>query len=400
MTNKKINRTNTKVRTVSASLLMLFVMAFLAACSSNAVPELMQYGTYGADVATHIARTYPRRVAGQDAERQTAQYIKEQFTDLGYSFEEQTVNLSSGGTSSNIIVRIPGKGFVANESSDENLNYEVYDRRAKSADGLFNRSVIVAARYDSDPNSPEGNQALSDNASGVGALLTLARQLKEYTMGYDITLIALGGGYDNYAGSRAFAATLNETQIQEIDTFFEFRSLYSGDKLYASSGWSSTYPNQKYRLRQPMYELADVAQNESVNSYTGVSLYQNQLSFMIPNILFEQTPPSGMGAPAETVMLREISTTLSDYRVFDQLGVPTVLFESYNFTGDSMEEVSETVDPNFASTNYGIRSTAFDNIETLAQYNDDTELEDRINASAFIVLKGIATGVIGSDTSY
>lgn len=384
------------------ALTMIFIILFitLASCSTARVHELAEYDDYGANIAQDIARNYPIRVAGSEAETATANYIKGEFAELGYRYEEQMVSLSNGSSTNNIIVNIPGKGFVASESSDEDLDYEVYDRRARPEEGLFHRQVIVAARYDTDPNAAEGNQGASDNASGVGALLTLAKSLKEYSMGYDIVLIALGGGWDNYAGARAYASTMTEDDIWATDVFYEFRSLYSGDRLYSSAGWSSTYPNQKYRLRQTMYELADLAIDNNVYAYTGEALYQNQSSLPIPNPLLEEAAPAGMASARETVVFKEISSTNSDYRVFDQLGIPIVLMESYNFQGESLDDFVESVDPNYSSTGNMVRSTAFDNLDSLREFKDADLLENRINAAAYIVLKGIESGVIGARTDY
>ena len=193
---------------------------------------------------------------------------------------------------------------------------------------------------------------------------------------------------------------MTEDDIWATDVFYEFRSLYSGDRLYSSAGWSSTYPNQKYRLRQTMYELADLAIDNNVYAYTGEALYQNQSSLPIPNPLLEEAAPAGMASARETVVFKEISSTNSDYRVFDQLGIPIVLMESYNFQGESLDDFVESVDPNYSSTGNMVRSTAFDNLDSLREFKDADLLENRINAAAYIVLKGIESGVIGARTDY
>ena len=65
-----------------------------------------------------------------------------------------------------------------------------------------------------------------------------------------------------------------------------------------------------------------------------------------------------------------------------------------------MDDISENRNPNFSSTNYLVRGTDFDNIETLGNYSEEDLLQNRINASAFMVLKSIETGVIGSSKNY
>ena len=366
--NTKTNlvKKSNKIRSLRSWMVLALVCTMLlSACRSNTVPEIMKYDDYGKKVALNIAENYPKRVAGSESETAVADLIKKEFESFGYNVENQSIELESGGHSRNLIVKIPGKGFVAEEDTDSELDFSIYERRAKEEYGLFRRKVIVAARYDSNPNAPENNDGISDNASGIGALLTLAKQLKEYTMGYDVELVALGAGFSNNAGSRKLLESKSPEEIKNIDAFYEFRSLYGGDKLYAHSGWSSTYPKQKYKLRQPAYQLAEVAYDESVSYYTGVVLYQNQISLQIDNMLLNTEAPEGFGEAPEKIVFREMSENESDYREFDKRGVPVVYLESYNYSGESMDDISENRNPNFSSTNYIVRGTDFDNIETL-----------------------------------
>ena len=401
--NTKTNlvKKSNKIRSLRSWMVLALVCTMLlSACRSNTVPEIMEYDDYGKKVALNIAENYPKRVAGSESETAVADLIKKEFESFGYNVENQSIELESGGHSRNLIVKIPGKGFVAEEDTDSELDFSIYERRAKEEYGLFRRKVIVAARYDSNPNAPDNNDGISDNASGIGALLTLAKQLKEYTMGYDVELVALGAGFSNNAGSRKLLESKSPEEIKNIDAFYELRSLYGGDKLYAHSGWSSTYPKQKYKLRQPAYQLAEVAYDESVSYYTGVVLYQNQISLQIDNMLLNTEAPEGFGEAPGKIVFREMSENESDYREFDKRGVPVVYLESYNYSGESMDDISENRNPNFSSTNYIVRGTDFDNIETLGNYSEEDLLQNRINASAFMVLKSIETGVIGSSKNY
>ncbi len=399
-TIKKSKTSNNSKRSSAWIAIALVCIMFLSSCRSNTVPEILKYDDYGKKIALNIAENYPKRSAGSESEAAVAELIRKEFETLGYDVESQAVELESGNNSQNLIVKIPGKGFIASKGVDAEMDFSIYERRAKEEYGLFRRKVIVAARYDSNPDAPEENDGISDNASGIGALLTLAKELKEYTMGYDIELVALGGGFANNAGSRKLLADKSAEEIKNIDAFYEFRSLYGGDKLYAHSGWSSTYPNQKYKLRQPAYQLAETAFNESVSYYTGIILYQNQISLQIDNMLLNSEAPEGFGKAPEKIVFREMSKNESDYREFDKLGVPVVYLESYNYSGESMDDIVENRNPNFASTNYLVRGTEFDNIETLGNYSEEDLLQSRINASAFMVLKSIETGVIGSNTEY
>lgn len=393
MTNNKNSRGRT-FRFRLISLLLILSLFGLSACrSGRSVHLLSRFGSYGADFAARIASSYPRRPAGSEAEKMVGDMIFEEFKKLGFVPEVQDFTLGGSENSRNIIVRIPGAGFTANPDEVDQFDYEVYHYRAKPEDGLFRRQVIVGARYDSDPNAAEGSDGISDNASGVGALMQLARYLKRTQMGFDVILVAFGAGFSNATGANSFAATLSERDQQITNCFYEFRSLYAGGKLYANAGWSSVIPGKKYMLRQPTYGIADIALNQPIYSIAKETLYQNQSTYKIPNPLSQETATEGNST--DEVVFREISRFGSDYRAFDRLMIPCVIMESYDYSADNYDELKENVDPNFASTNYQIRGTAFDNIATLREYSDKDSLQNRINVASFLVYKAIEEGVIG-----
>lgn len=396
MMNSEHKLTGRRLRHGFMALLLCLSLILPVSCSRQKnVHLLSRFGEYGSDIARHIASLYPSRPAGSEAERQTGDYIKMVFEDLGYETEEQHIYLGNGTNSRNIIVRIPGFGFTADPDTLDAYNYDVYARRAKAEDGLFRRQVIVGARYDSDPEAPEAADGISDNASGVAALLQLARWLKRVPVGYDVILVAFGAGFSGETGAVSFAASLDEEARQITDCFYEFRSLYAGGKLYANAGWSSIYPGYKYILRQPAYEVADLSIREPIYRICHESLYQNQSTYKIPNPLADETPPAGMRRAASEVVFREIPKMVSDFRAFDRLAIPCVIFESYDYSADSFEELKENVDPNFASSDYRVRGTEFDNVTTLDEFVGEESLTNRINAASYLVYAAIKSGALG-----
>lgn len=91
-----------------------------------------------------------------------AAYIEGEFTALGYPVRSQRYRVSSpAGEVRNLVVEIPGHGQTG-------------------------EIVVLGAHYDSVPGSPGAN----DNASGVAALLELARLLKDASPGRTLRLVA------------------------------------------------------------------------------------------------------------------------------------------------------------------------------------------------------------------
>lgn len=360
----------------------------LSACSGAGTADLVhQFQSYGADFAKKVATTYPRRPAGSEAETALGDMIFEEFTRLGFKPEFQEVNLPDGGKSRNVIVRIPGTGFTADEDRLKTFNYDIYDRRAKAEDGLFHRNVVIGARYDTDPEAAEESDGISDNASGLGALLLTGQTLKRYKVGYDVTLVALGGGFADLAGARIFVESLDADKMAMTDIFYEYRNLYAGEKLYGHAGWSSLKPDSKYKFRQPLYAIQDLAIEERLLDKTGIALYGNQSTYKVDN-------PLGEGQ----VVFRDFSLHQSDYRAFDEKGIPVVFFESYNYGAEKQEDLAENNDPNYQSTNFKVSGTAFDNTESLEKLSEKQFLERRINATVYLVYLALEQGVLGGQS--
>ena len=244
-------------------------------------------------------------------------------------------------------------------------------------------TVLVAATYNTPSLDQEtianGNfNGISDNASGVGALMMLAKQLKNYRSGYDIILVALGGTNQNYAGARALYNGLSESTLDTLDCFYEIRNIYAGTKLYAHSGWSSLLPNQKYEMRRRAYAMTDVAIEYGLIETHGTDLYLNEAGFNVPSPISDGT-----------VIYREFTLTPSNYRVFDEQGIPIVYFEAYDYNGKDLDSLSETRSPDFAETNGKVGGTKFDNASYLNDVLEEGQLEERINLMAFILAEGL-----------
>ncbi len=377
-------------------IILLLSTLFITSCSQGGtVPLVHQLGTYGADFATEIAREFPSRIAGSSNERAVAEKIVEEFERLGFEPEIQEFTLANGNTSQNVVVRIPGSGFVADEDSIDQFDYEVYNRRAQAADGVFRRHVVIGARYDTTSEPPTGHDGISDNASGVGALMLTAQTLKRYAVGYDVSLVALGAGFSNIAGATHYVESLKDEELAQTDVFYEYRSLYGGGKLYGHAGWSSLYPNAQYKMRQPLYEIADIAINYSLFGRTGHVFYTNQSTYSVSNPVAEEPVPEGFTAPNATAAFREFSHTPSDYRAFDRVGIPIVFFESYDYSASSFDALEENNNPNFQETENIVRGTSFDNIAKLREENLEDYLAQRINNTVYLVYIALTQGVLG-----
>jgi alkaline phosphatase isozyme conversion protein len=405
-------------------LAMLPLLLPLTGCGDAAPSKttVANYGTYGSNVARKLAVTYPLRSAGSTQERSAGDMIIKALKDMGYEPIVTEFGFTDGQgetlQSRNIAVKIAGKGFT------------LTDADGKTSD--IRRQVIIGAHYDTpvsvadvaaaketaatgQPGTGETTaevafepswadyDGIHDNASGIGALLTAAKEMKSVHYGYDVILVAFGAGSAGQAGALYYASQLSKAEVAATDAMYCIDSIYAGDKVYAHSGWNSLEGNYQkdYGKRRKLYEVTDVFYEYELYTNNNFMLYTNMASFDVT--------VEGIPTP---VVYREWSLTESDYRPFDQLDIPIVFFESGNYDAASLEEVQESKNPSFGATSGKIRGTQFDQTDYLAQILNTTratagtgeasqaapidQLTKRINNVAFILLEAIRRGPAGT----
>ncbi len=377
------------IKRLTAVLITASVCLSLAACKDGETKKTIpaDYGSYGADIARELAQTYPNRKAYSSDEAAAGSYICEKMKDLGYEPVIQSFTGSSGLTSNNYIVKIEGTGFYVQDDAG-NFNLE-------------KRIAVIGAHYDV-PN-PAGEaegysyDGISDNASGIGCLMTALSQAKTYTdMGYDVYFVAFGAGTDNYAGAYAFYESLTDEERASIDVMYCIDSIYAGDKVYASAGYNSLISGKKYAMRRKLYQTYDVCYANTLYTNYKFDIYYNESGI--------KTDLDGDGV---VDIYNEVSANRSDYVVFDEAGIPVVFFDSYDYNFKSMDEMKDTKNLNLQDFGGNIKGTPADSTELLdsvIRKDDIDEDEDgipdksgdvlqiRINAIAFVILETLNKG--------
>lgn len=446
----------------SRMLVCLFILSIavsvLTACDTDAEEEikLADYGNYGSGIARDISARFPYRSPGSEQEYSTGEYLIELLENMGYEPDVSrfTFQDAAGETrmSRNIAVTIPGSGFKYVET-DENTGDAV------SYGESFNSRVIIGAHYDTkisqeealppeettedeqtDETQDQENETESvpdwsdytgihDNASGVAVIVTLAREMQEIVFGYDVTLVLFGAGEADQAGARHFAAGLSGEDREKTDVMYCIDGIYAGDKIYAHSGWNSLRSDtlKHYENRRKLYEATDVFYEYELYTNNGYMLYTNQSSI---NVHLPETNDSEASDPVDNpdetgteddnievdpgplYQYREWSLHISDYRPFDELGIPIVFFDSGDYDIIALEEMKESNNPAFSLTDGRIRHTPFDSTLLLVRIlnqsrsagrEDDTEivlldqLSRRINNTAFIILEAVKKGIYNAE---
>jgi len=418
----RINRLLASYRLLLVALAVLLAVMPLAACDSGDETEIIlaDYGSYGADFALKLATEYPNRSPGSDQELAAGDLIIKEFKSLGYTPIVTTFTFADDQgnslTSRNIAVLIEGSGFSREQPSGQidSLNSQVivgahYDttvtaEQAAAAQPTTEETTTSPAGETSETSVPVPTLAdcdgIHDNASGIGSLLTIAREIKKYQYGYDVILVAFGAGAADQAGSRWFASQLGTADLSKTSVMYCIDSIYAGDKVYAHAGRRSALGGTRkdYEKRRKLYEVTDVFYENELYTNNAYMLYTNQSSVMLE---LEGFP--------EKVVYREWSLNDSDYLPFDDLGVPVVFFESFDYNEDSLEDMKESQNPAFGETGGLIRGTHFDASEFLHQLlnttlttetGEDVEVQKpvdklvkRINNTSFIILEAINKGI-------
>lgn len=396
------------------ALIVVLILAILApaaaGCSGggSAAVKPARYGSFGAEFARTLAAANPARTAGSEGETKTGDRIIEALRDLGFEptvtpFSFKTTD-GSTKTSRNISVRIPGTGVnvkptprptstVASATGRPAANptgsaATTADRTTEKTEKpeKATRQVIIGAHYDATATQADIDRAksaapsatgatsatsgpgwvptwkdftgISDNASSIGALVLMARELKSKRNAHDVVLVAFGAGHATQAGARDFVAKMSADEIARTDAMYNLENIYAGDKLYANAGQNSIKPNfqKDYEKRRKLYEVTDIYYEFELYSNNRVALYTNQ-----SNIETDQNRGK-IKAP-----YREWTTHLSDYLPFDEKGIPIVFFESYDYDVPTLEAMRESNNPAFTATNGRISGTPYDSTRFLEQ---------------------------------
>jgi alkaline phosphatase isozyme conversion protein len=167
------------------------------------------FGAVAREHITAITEQFGARWTGTEQETKTAQYIKEEFTKMGYEPEVKPFS-REGWVDDQTQAMFNSANVVAVKQGDSN------------------QVIVVGAHYDS---SDEGLGA-DDNASGTGAVLELAKILKDVPTPYTIHFVAFGGEEAGLLGSQEYVDKLSPEEIENTVGFVNLDSIIAGDIIY------------------------------------------------------------------------------------------------------------------------------------------------------------------------
>ena len=398
------------------SLVMTLSWAFvLTGCGDDDEKDIpADYGKYGSDIAREIAKEFPYRKPYSGQETSAGAYIENKIKELGYEPQVQEFTTDKG-VSHNYVVRIQGKGFYMPTGSGEyTLQHPIaiigahYDssfdeegvkafikgREAEESQTSETEKKKDKKKKDKETEETQGSEpqvtvnydGLSDNASGVGCLLTALAHANEYKeMGYDVIFVFFGAGNDDFAGAKFFLNSLSAEEKALTEIMYCVDSIYAGSKVYASAGLSSVASSgNKYELRRKLYKTYDVCYRNTLYSNYRFDICYNESDIY-----------ADINGDGSEELFAEISHNKSDYIPFDNAKIPVVYIESYDYNFDTIEEMKDTKNLNLKDYDGIVRGTPLDStaiLDPVLVTEEKDLLEGRINCIAFVMLETIKDG--------
>ena len=225
-------------------------------------------GGYGDSARGHLEAItgIGARWSGSEEEAETAQYIQDAFTEMGYEPEVRP--------------------FTA---LDEDSGEEIESANVVAVkDGDSEQQIVVGAHYDSSDES----LGADDNASGVAVLLEAAELLAGESTPYTVVFVAFGGEEAGILGSTAYVGAMEADEIENTILFINMDSIVAGDIAYIYSDGGDGDPARDWALDWAAGNGYDVATVENADlSQEGESTadYAPFLEAGIPWIYFEAT---------------------------------------------------------------------------------------------------------------
>lgn len=293
-----------------AALLAVFGTATSSLAAKKTVKEA-PLGQFAASQIRHIATHFPGRMVGSPAESLAADYLAQQFTEMGYA-----TNLRSFDV----------RYLYVNKDISETWREVSVTSVIAAKKGERPEQIIVMAHFDTytplSDDEVDNNlgglslQGVDDNASGVGVMLELAKRMKDVRTTYSLRFIATGGEELKALGAKNYLRRMTEQERNNTLLVINIDSLITGEHLYFHSG-RNTEPEMAKKSRDRAISLAqrygiDATINPGSEKY-----------------------PKGTGC-------------CSDYHVFDQAKIPVMAVEATNWSlGDKDGYQQRAISPDF-----------------------------------------------------
>lgn len=235
-------------------------------CAALAAP-----GQFAEQQLRHIATYFPGRMSGSPAELMNADYLQQQFTQMGYQSNTRQFNT----------------GYVWQEKRGETRQHKVTATSVIAARaGSVPQEILIVTHLDTwtplsrhDADSNLGGlrlQGADDNASGLGVMLELAQQLSRAPLHYGVRFVALSAGEAGLHGMDDYLARMSAQEKKDTLLVIDLNSLITGDHLYFNSGMNTPSAVRKQTSARALhlahqYGIAAASHTLTARDYPGLN---------------------------------------------------------------------------------------------------------------------------------
>lgn len=276
-------------RRLSAVLALGVCSIFSAQASSTKPGDIATFQT------RHIATVYPGRMTGSPAEMLSADYIRQQFEQMGYQSNIRTFN---------------SRYIFTDRDNRKNWHNVTGSTVIAAHEGKAPQQIIVMAHLDTYAPQTDADidanlggltlQGVDDNAAGLGVMLELAERMKDIPTEYTIRFIATSGEEEGKLGAENLLKRMSAAEKKNTLLVVNLDNLIVGDRLYFNSGKSTPEAVRKLTRDRALA----IARRLGISATTNPGLNKNF--------------PKGTGC-------------CNDSEVFDKAGIAVLSVEATNW---------------------------------------------------------------------
>ena len=273
-----------------SALLALGVCFIVPAQASSPKP-----GEFATMQTRHIATVFPGRMTGSPAEMLSADYLRQQFEQMGYRSDIRTFN---------------SRYIYTAKNNRKNWHNVTGSTVIAAHEGKAPQQIIIMAHLDTyapqsdaDTDANLGGltlQGVDDNAAGLGVMLELAERLKDVPTEYGIRFIATSGEEEGKLGAENLLKRMSAAEKKNTLLVINLDKLIVGDKLYFNSGQSTPEAVRKLTRDRALA----IARHHGITATTNPGLNKDY--------------PKGTGC-------------CNDAEVFDKAGISVLSVEATNW---------------------------------------------------------------------
>jgi alkaline phosphatase isozyme conversion protein len=276
---------------------MLLVLGLLACIPPGVAADGLPAAEWAAREMRYIASQFPGRLAGAEREFAAAEYLHIQLSSMGYQTHTQAFDTEYNYVFANNVRQrrlLQSRNVIATKP------------------GVSGQVIVIGAHFDTATTLHEVHegvfggeqlQGLDDNASGVGVMLALARELANAPVQHTLKFVAFGAKELGMKGSQAYLDSLPPAERSRTLLMVNLDSLLTGDTLYFNAGKRTVAANP----------AAGAARDRALALAAALGIDARSNPGLHPDY------PAGTGC-------------CSDQESFDKAGIPVLAVEATNWS--------------------------------------------------------------------